>query len=1292
VAALAGASLIGAAVVVVGQAAQADQVTQGVDNLRTNWDKNETSLSPAVVESSAFGQLFTTQLDGQIYAQPLVVGNEVIAVTENNSAYGLDRTTGAILWKKKYGPAWPASAIGCGDLTPTLGATATPVYDSTAGVVYFTTKVDDGTATHRHPQWLMHAIDPTSGAEETGWPVTIGGSPSNDPNASFDAYYEHQRPGLLLMDGVVYAGFSGHCDVQPYRGYVVGVDATAHRVVSMWASETGSSVNGAGVWQSGGGLVSDGPGRIFFSTGNGISPAPGPGTTAQGTLAESVVRLQVNADRSLSTADFFSPSNAATLDLNDQDISSGAPMALPDGFGTPAHPHLLVEQGKDGRVFLLDRDNLGGMGQGSAGGNAVVGTTGPYQGQWGHPAFWGGDGGYVYLVGNNGPLRALAYGVSSSGMPALTLTGRSQDTFGYTSGSPIVTSNGTDDSSALVWMVSANNASGTGGTLRAYSPTPDGKGLLQLLWSAPIGTAAKFSTPTADRGKVYVGTRDGVLYGFGSPARTALTAAPVDFGQVGVGSSGSATMTLKASQNLSITGLTAAGPGFSVTAPALPKSLSSGAGLDVPVAFSPTTTGGANGTLTANLSDGERLVFALHGVGTRPGLGAAPGTVAFGQVPTGSQVTLNIQITNTGTQTETIGSVTAPGGPFAAAGLPAAGTAVPAGGSFVASVTYTPAGSQDDSDALAIASSDADGAQHTLTVPVTGTGITGQGHLDFSPTSLDFGQVPVGSSKTLSFTITNSGNIPVTVTKAKAPAGDFSSAAQLSEGLVIGPDQTAVQSVTFTPRSAAAQSAFYEVTGDGTNADGTAQGAGFVPVKGSGTGTAVTTSSQDAGWQANGSAVLAGDGSFQLTPTSPGNQAGSAVFTRLVATNNLRATFTARFGPGTGGYGMAFSLLDPALNSGTALGGTGTGLGVGGRAGVVVALGTASNAAVGRGNYVAVGTGQAGSAAITYQSSARLPTSLRQGTHQVDVQVTGGHVYVRVDGTQVLDATPALPPTALVDLSAATGNLTDAQTVSGLVLSAATPALPAPLLARDTGGGLWQYRSTLNAGSPFQPRQRIGTGWNIYNATTSLNAHRTNAGADLVGRDSTGTLWYYPGTANPAVPLGARVRVGAGWSGYNVLTGTYDLTGDGRADLIARDSTGALWLYRGTGNPAALFAARVRVGTGWQIYNSLLGTGDLTGDGRADLIARDSSGALWLYRGTGSATAPFATRTRVGTGWQIYNAMSGVGDVTGDGRADLIARDSTGTLWLYRGTGSATAPFATRTRVGAGWQIFNAML
>ncbi|MBQ0891497.1 VCBS repeat-containing protein, partial [Streptomyces sp. RM72] len=170
---------------------------------------------------------------------------------------------------------------------------------------------------------------------------------------------------------------------------------------------------------------------------------------------------------------------------------------------------------------------------------------------------------------------------------------------------------------------------------------------------------------------------------------------------------------------------------------------------------------------------------------------------------------------------------------------------------------------------------------------------------------------------------------------------------------------------------------------------------------------------------------------------------------------------------------------------------------------------------------------------------------------------------------------------------------------------------------------------------------------------------------DLVARDSAGVLWLYRGTGNASAPFAARTRVGGGWNTYSSLTSAGDLTGDSRPDLIARDSAGVLWLYQGTGNASAPFAARTRVGGGWNTYSSLTSAGDLTGDSRPDLIARDSAGVLWLYQGTGNASAPYAARTRVGGGWNTYSSLTSAGDLTGDSRPDLIARDSAGVLWLY---------------------------
>ncbi|MFI5704477.1 N-acetylmuramoyl-L-alanine amidase [Streptomyces xanthochromogenes] len=256
----------------------------------------------------------------------------------------------------------------------------------------------------------------------------------------------------------------------------------------------------------------------------------------------------------------------------------------------------------------------------------------------------------------------------------------------------------------------------------------------------------------------------------------------------------------------------------------------------------------------------------------------------------------------------------------------------------------------------------------------------------------------------------------------------------------------------------------------------------------------------------------------------------------------------------------------------------------------------------------------------------------------------------------------------------------------------ANGATRSDIVARDSAGTLWQYQGSGTAGAPLLSRYRVGGGWQAYNALADLSGFRADATGDLVAREPSGILWYYKGSGNIAAPFATRSKVGAGWQIYNALTGAGDVSGDGRADLLARDASGGLWLYRGTGNPAAPFATRVQVGTNWQIYNTLVGGSDLTGDGKPDLLARDASGGLWLYRGTGNPAAPFAARVQVGTNWQIYNTLVGFGDLTGDGRADLLARDASGGLWLYRGTGNPAAPFATRVQVGTNWQIYNTLV
>ncbi len=245
------------------------------------------------------------------------------------------------------------------------------------------------------------------------------------------------------------------------------------------------------------------------------------------------------------------------------------------------------------------------------------------------------------------------------------------------------------------------------------------------------------------------------------------------------------------------------------------------------------------------------------------------------------------------------------------------------------------------------------------------------------------------------------------------------------------------------------------------------------------------------------------------------------------------------------------------------------------------------------------------------------------------------------------------------------------------------------LVARDSSGTLWQYQGTGSATAPFLARYKVGTGWGIYNLVTPLTALRADGTGDLIAREPNGALWYYSGSGNPSAPFKARVKAGTGWGVFNQIVGVRDQTGDGKPDVIGRESSGVLWLYPGTGNPSAPLGPRVKIGTGWQIYNTIVSTGDLTGDGKPDVMAREASGALWLYNGTGVGTKPFGPRVKIGSGWQIYNSVLGPSDLNKDGRPDVVARDASGALWLYTSNGNPTAPFPPRVQVGSGWQIYN---
>jgi hypothetical protein len=481
--------------------ARADDITISRDSLRTGWDPDEPALSPRTVSSSAFRQIFATSVSGQVYAQPLVAGNTVIVATEENNVYGLNSLTGAIRWRISLGPAWPSRARGCTDLAPYIGVTSTPVYDPATRDVYIAAVENNGTSLYK-PRVVLAAVNARTGHRD--WQAPIQGAPDNDRARPFDSLTQRQRTGLLLLHGVVYVAFASYCDIQPFEGLVAGVNTATH-AVSLWSDEADGGKE-AGIWTSGGGLMSDGAGRIFAASGNGTTPAAGPGRRPPSHLGDAVIRLGVGRGGSLAARDFFAPANAPALGAQDKDFGSGGPVGLP--FGTRAHPHLLVEAGKDGRLFVLDRDDLGGRGAKT---DDPVSVSGPFAALMGHPAAFDGDGDdkFVYYPGNGSVLRALKFNMSTA---KLTDAGNSPGTFGHSSGSPVVTSTGSNPASAVVWAV---NRAGARSWLEAFAAIPRG-GRLTPLRSLPIGTAIKFSVPATSGGHIYVGT-DGRVFGFGDP-------------------------------------------------------------------------------------------------------------------------------------------------------------------------------------------------------------------------------------------------------------------------------------------------------------------------------------------------------------------------------------------------------------------------------------------------------------------------------------------------------------------------------------------------------------------------------------------------------------------------------------------------------------------------------------------------------------------------------------------------------------------------------------------------------
>jgi hypothetical protein len=434
------------------------------DLARTGANTAETVLTPANVNTNTFGYLFSDSVDGQVYAQPLYVQNLSIAggthnvvfvCTENNSVYAFDADTGGTTyWQTNFGTPFNPSTVSCGDLTPVVGITSTPVIDLNSGTLYVDTKLSAG------PAHELHALDITTGSEKFGGPVTISAS-------NFSASLEHQRPGLLLLNGVVYVCFGSHCDRTPYHGFVLGYNATnLSQVCAFNTTPTGSQ---GAVWSGGMAPAVDSSGNIYILTGNGTFDG-------SANFGESMIKL----NGSLAVQDYATPSNWSDLDNGDTDFGSGGVVLLPT--------HYAVGIGKGGILYLADVNNMGHVGNFVQGFQAQ--SSGDTVGK--SPVYWQGPSlQYLFVLHSNSATKSFQFtGTNIITTPMGTASFTSNDRCGGLS----LSANGTNN--GILWEI------GSDSNLRAY----DAVNFPKLLWSGSVGTYVKMTCPTIANGKVYVGT------------------------------------------------------------------------------------------------------------------------------------------------------------------------------------------------------------------------------------------------------------------------------------------------------------------------------------------------------------------------------------------------------------------------------------------------------------------------------------------------------------------------------------------------------------------------------------------------------------------------------------------------------------------------------------------------------------------------------------------------------------------------------------------------------------------
>ena len=512
------------------------------DSARDGVNAQEYLLSTNTVKQNSFGKLFSCQVDGAIYAQPLWVAtlsvngsvhNVVFVATQHDSLYAFDADASPCqqLWHANLIDAvhgatanetsvcWFDVGNGFGDIQPEVGVTGTPVIDLSTNSLYVLSKSETGGCNSASPAAFyqrLHAIDVSTGNEKANSPVTIAASIAGTGDGSsggvltFNPQSEGQRPGLALLKNVPLGGsafsivvisWAAHEDAFPYHGWMIGYNAAK---VQQQLEVFNATPNGGlgGIWMSGNAPAVDASNNLYVATGNGTFDADVGGND----YGDSV--LKISSAGGFALTDYFTPDNQSFLNSVDGDLGSGGEVLLPDQTTGP--PHLLVQGGKQGRVYLIDRDTMGSFLTNS---DNVLQEFQADNGSWTTPVFWQNTL-YIAGSGDHGSCDALkAYSFTTGSGFNTTPSSSSSHCFPFPGATPSVSSSGT--SNGIVWAadvgcyVTAASPCASSAVLYAF----DAGNLNNVLWSSAqnqrdqAGQAVKFVVPTIANGKVYLGTR-----------------------------------------------------------------------------------------------------------------------------------------------------------------------------------------------------------------------------------------------------------------------------------------------------------------------------------------------------------------------------------------------------------------------------------------------------------------------------------------------------------------------------------------------------------------------------------------------------------------------------------------------------------------------------------------------------------------------------------------------------------------------------------------------------------------